>query len=139
MPSFPGSITSKLPRAGTTIFTVMSAMANEFGAINLSQGFPDFPADAALMDSVHAAMKSGHNQYAPMPGILPLREALAEKMESLYGVQYDPDKEVTVTSGGTEALFAAITSMVRPGDEVIVFEPAYDCYVPAIELAGGIP
>jgi len=139
MPEFTGTFASKLPRSGTTIFTVMSALANECGAINLSQGFPNFPASTDLIDLVTKAMKAGYNQYAPMAGILPLREVIAEKMQDLYGAAYHPEKEITVTSGGTQAIYTAITCLVREGDEVVVFEPAYDCYVPAIELAGGVP
>lgn len=139
MPEYTGKLVSKLPHAGTTIFTVMSALANECKAINLSQGFPNFPTHDVLIDSVHHYMKAGFNQYAPMQGILPLREALAEKMHDLYNVQYDAEKEITITAGGTQAIYTAIESIVREGDEVLVFEPAYDCYVPAIELAGGIP
>lgn len=130
---------SKLPTVGTTIFTVMSQLAAEVGALNLSQGFPNFPTDPALIELVTKAMHEGHNQYAPMPGVLALREAIAQKTSALYGASYRPDDEVTITAGATEALFAAITAVVRPGDEVLVFEPAYDAYVPAIELAGGVP
>ncbi|MFM7217592.1 MAG: methionine aminotransferase, partial [Bacteroidota bacterium] len=129
----------KLPRAGTTIFTVMSALANEHNAINLSQGFPDFATYPELVELVNHYMKKGLNQYAPMPGILPLRKAIADKTQALYGVSVDPESEITITSGGTQAIFTAITAMIREGDEVVVIEPAYDCYVPAIELAGGIP
>ncbi|MFM8432775.1 MAG: methionine aminotransferase [Bacteroidota bacterium] len=136
---YPGTISSKLPRVGTTIFTVMSALAQDHGAINLSQGFPDFDGYPELIDLIHSYMKKGMNQYAPMPGILPLRNALAEKMNGLYGCSIDPETEITITSGGTQAIYTAITAMVREGDEVVVIEPAYDCYVPAIELAGGIP
>ncbi|CCH01076.1 aminotransferase class I and II [Fibrella aestuarina BUZ 2] len=130
---------SKLPNVGTTIFTVMSKLAAEVGALNLSQGFPSFAADPALIELVAQAMRDGHNQYAPMPGVASLREAIALKTNTLYGSHYHPDHEVTITSGATEALFAAITAVVQPGDEVLVFEPAYDSYVPAIELAGGHP
>jgi len=139
MPEYTGTFVSKLPRAGTTIFTVMSALAGECGAINLSQGFPNFPASPELIDLVTQSMQAGYNQYAPMAGILPLREVIAEKMQDLYGASYHPEKEITITSGGTQAIYTAITCLVREGDEVLVFEPAYDCYVPAIELAGGIP
>ncbi len=139
MPHFPFLIKSKLPKIGTTIFTVMSSLAAEQKAINLSQGFPDFEASEDLIRLVNEFMKKGMNQYAPMQGILPLREKLAEKTEDLYGISYNPDSEITITSGGTEAIYTAITAIIREGDEVIVFEPAYDCYVPAIELAGGIP
>ncbi|WP_448518425.1 methionine aminotransferase [Rhodoflexus sp.] len=131
------AIQSKLPRVGTTIFTVMSGLAAEYGAINLSQGFPDFGSDEALSDLVYAYMKKGMNQYAPMPGIMPLRERIAEKTEALYGYQLNPETEITVTSGATEALYAAIAAVVRQGDEVIVLEPCYDSYIPAIELNGG--
>ncbi|RAJ97968.1 methionine aminotransferase [Larkinella arboricola] len=134
-----GAFTSKLPWVGTTIFTVMSKLANEAGAINLSQGFPGFDCSPDLVALVEHYLKTGFNQYAPMTGVPALREALAQKTEQLYGVCYHPETEVTVTSGATEALFAAITAVIRPGDEVIVFEPAYDSYVPAIELNGGIP
>jgi methionine aminotransferase len=130
---------SKLPSVGTTIFTVMSRMATELGAINLSQGFPDFDCDPELIETVARHMRSGRNQYAPMQGVLPLREAIAAKYEHYYGRRYDPDMEVTVTSGGTEAIFDAVAAVVRAGDEVIVLEPCYDSYVPAIELSGGIP
>jgi methionine aminotransferase len=130
---------SKLPSVGTTIFTVMSRLAAEVGAINLSQGFPDFDCDPELVETVARYMRTAHNQYAPMQGVLPLREAIAAKYEHYCGRRYDPDTEVTVTSGGTEAIFDAVAAVVRPGDEVIVFEPCYDSYVPAIELSGGIP
>jgi methionine transaminase len=132
-------LTSKLPSVGTTIFTVMSKLAADTGAINLSQGFPDFDCDPALVDAVARHMREGRNQYAPMQGVPALREAIAAKYEELYGVRYDPGSEVTVTSGGTEALFDAVAAVVHPGDEVIVFEPCYDSYVPAIELSGGVP
>lgn len=128
---------SKLPQVGTTIFTVMSQLAAQHQAINLSQGFPDFDGPQALLDRVTHYLNSGANQYAPMIGVEPLREAICEKIASLYGVMYDPTTEVTVTSGATEALFAAISAVVRPGDEVIVFDPAYDSYEPAITLNGG--
>ena len=132
-------IESKLPSVGTTIFTVMSRLAADLGAINLSQGFPDFDCDPELVEAVARHMRAGRNQYAPMQGVLPLREAIAAKYETLYGRRYDPDTEVTVTSGGTEAIFNAVAAVVRPGDEAIVLEPCYDSYVPAIELSGGIP
>jgi methionine aminotransferase len=130
---------SKLPHVGTTIFTVMSKLAAEHNAINLSQGFPGFDCSPELVSLVERYLRKGFNQYAPMTGVPALREILAQKTADLYGVTYDPETEITVTSGATEALFAAITAVVRPGDEVIVFEPAYDSYVPAIELNGGIP
>ncbi|MGB0127839.1 MAG: pyridoxal phosphate-dependent aminotransferase [Rhodocyclaceae bacterium] len=136
---FPARITSRLPDVGTTIFTVMSRLAQEHGAINLSQGFPDFSAPQALFDAVAQQMAAGHNQYAPMTGAAPLREAIAGKIETLYGVQYDAETEITVTAGATQAIFSAVAALVRPGDEVIVFEPVYDSYVPAIVLNGGTP
>lgn len=139
MPEFKGNIRSKLPKAGTTIFSIMSGLANEVGAINLSQGFPGFPVSEKLISLYHDALRSGHNQYAPMPGIFPLRECIAEKMEDLYSCKYNPDTEVTITAGGTQALYTAISALIHEGDEVIVLEPSYDSYVPAILLAGGIP
>ena len=135
----PLHLPSKLPSVGTTIFTVMSGLAAETGAINLSQGFPDFDCDPALVDAVAGHMRAGRNQYAPMPGVLALREAIASKYEHFHGRRYDPESEVTVTSGGTEAIFNAVNAIVRPGDEAIVLEPCYDSYVPAIELSGGTP
>jgi methionine aminotransferase len=138
-PIQPIALRSKLPRVGTTIFTVMSKLAQEHGAINLSQGFPDFPIDEALIDLVHAAMKAGHNQYAPMPGLPALREAIAAKVGRLYGFTYDPGTEVTVTAGGTQAIFTTLGAIVRPGDEVIIVDPAYDCYAPTVDLFGGSP
>jgi len=132
-------IESKLPSVGTTIFTVMSRLAADLGAINLSQGFPDFDCDPALVDAVASHMRSGKNQYAPMQGVLRLREAIAAKYEHYHGRRYDPETEVTVTSGGTEAIFDAVAATVRAGDEVIVLEPCYDSYVPAIELSGAAP
>lgn len=136
---FNGTITSKLPWAGTTIFTVMSALAAEHHAINLSQGFPNFETSGELIDLVHHYMKKGMNQYAPMQGILPLRKTIADKVQALYGCNVDPESEITVTSGGTQAIYTAIAALIHEGDEVIVIEPAYDSYVPAIELAGGKP
>ncbi len=133
----PVRLESKLPGVGTTIFTVMSRMASELGAINLSQGFPDFDCDPALVEAVARHMRAGRNQYAPMPGVLPLREAIAAKYTRLHQRDYDPDTEVTVTSGGTEAIFAAVAAVLHPGDEAIVLEPCYDSYVPAIQLSGG--
>jgi len=131
-------IISKLPQVGTTIFTVMSAVAAEVGAINLSQGFPDFETSPELIKLVNNAMKKGHNQYAPMPGVMALREGIAKKTEKLYGAIYNPDTEITITAGGTQAIFTAITATINPNDEVIIFEPAFDCYAPAIKLAGGV-
>jgi hypothetical protein len=135
----PMTISSKLPDVGTTIFSVMSALAAEHGAINLSQGFPDFDTPPALIDRVATHMRDGRNQYAPMQGVALLRERIAAKVADLYGNPVDPETEITVTSGATEALYAAITAVVRPGDEVVVFEPAFDSYVPAIRLNGGTP
>jgi methionine transaminase len=132
-------IDSKLPNVGTTIFTVMSRLALERGAINLSQGFPDFDCDPALVETVARHMREGRNQYAPMQGVPALREAIAAKFAALHGRRYDPESEITVTSGGTEAIFDAIAAIVRPGDEVIVFEPCYDSYIPAIQINGGTP
>lgn len=137
MPTYNGTIASKLPRAGTTIFSVMSKMAADHNAINLSQGFPDFECPPDLVEEVNKAMKAGHNQYAPMPGLMLLRERIAEKTEGLYGAKYDPETEITVTAGATQAIYTAIAATIREGDEVIIFEPAYDCYEPAIELNGG--
>ena len=128
---------SRLPTVGTTIFTVMSRLANEHGAINLSQGFPDFSPPALLPARVTHHMQAGANQYPPMAGVLPLREAIAEKLKRLYGARYDVETEITVTAGATQAIFTAIAACVRPGDEVVVFAPVYDSYLPAIELQGG--
>lgn len=136
MPSYPYALESRLPKVGTTIFTVMSGLAQACGAINLSQGFPDFNAEPELFERVHHWMRAGHNQYAPMPGVMALREAVVAKVAALYGKAYDPEREVTITAGATQALLTTITAFVRPGDEVIIFEPAYDAYAPAIELNG---
>ena len=134
----PIELRSRLPRVGTTIFTVMSKLAAERGAINLSQGFPDFDCDPELVDAVARHMREGRNQYAPMPGVPRLRDAISATYQRRHGRAYDPDTEITVTSGGTEALFDAIAAVLHPGDEAIVLEPCYDSYVPAIELNGGI-
>ena len=128
---------SRLPKVGTTIFTVMSALAAERGAVNLGQGFPDFDCDPRLADAVADAMRRGLNQYPPMAGVPALRGVIADKIARLYGARYDRDHEITVTAGATQAIFSAILAIVRPGDEVIVIEPVYDSYVPNIELAGG--
>ena len=128
---------SKLPSVGTTIFTVMSKLAADLGAINLSQGFPDFDCDPALVEAVAQHMREGRNQYAPMQGVPALRAGDRGASTSALRRRYDPETEVTVTSGGTEAIFDAVAAVVRPGDEVIVLEPCYDSYVPAIELNGG--
>jgi methionine aminotransferase len=127
---------SKLPHVGTTIFTVMSKLAAEHGALNLGQGFPGFPMDHRLCDLVHAEMKANRNQYAPMPGVPELRALLANKMKTAYGFAYDPESEITITAGGTQAIFSIIAALVHPGDEVLSFAPAYDCYAPAVELQG---
>ncbi|OLY90988.1 2-keto-4-methylthiobutyrate aminotransferase apoenzyme [Cnuella takakiae] len=127
---------SKLPNVGTTIFTVMSVLANEHKAINLGQGFPDFPMSEELTGLVCAAMRDGYNQYAHMNGYMPLREGLAAKIEELYGTIVNPDTQITVVPGGTYGLFTAMATILHPGDEVIVFEPAYDCYIPTIEIFG---
>jgi methionine transaminase len=133
------SIQTKLPRVGTTIFTVMSSLAAESGAVNLGQGFPDYPMSEELVALVNAAMKNGFNQYAHMNGLHSLREVLAEKIGYLYGTPVDSDSQITVTPGGTYAIYTALTTVLRPGDEVIVFEPAYDSYIPNIEINGAIP
>ena len=130
-------ITSKLPDIGTTIFTVMGQLAHQHNAVNLSQGFPNFDPDPKLLALVEQALQDNHNQYAPMQGIFSLREAIAEKIASLYGKSYAPESEITVTAGATQAIFTAISAFVGQGDEVIVFKPAYDCYEPAIALQGG--
>ena len=139
MKKFSGNISSKLPKTGTTIFTVMSQLAAEHNAINLSQGFPDFPCSDELLSLVSKHMKMGHNQYAPLQGIAPLREILSDKIEKLYSIKYNPNTEINITAGATQAIYTAITALIHEGDEVIVIEPAYDCYVPAIQLNGGIP
>ena len=133
-PVFP----SRLPQVGTTIFSTMSALATEHGAVNLGQGFPDFDCDPALVDAVTRAMQSGHNQYPPMPGVPALRQAVAAKIEALHARQYCANSEITITAGATQAILTAILACVQPGDEVIVLEPCYDSYVPNIELAGGV-
>jgi methionine transaminase len=135
MPALP----SKLPPGGTTIFSVMSALATQHQAVNLGQGFPDFGADPALLQALTDAMAAGHNQYPPMPGVTALREAIATKLQALYGHRYDPDTDITVTVGGTQGLATAFQACVGAGDEVIVIEPAYDSYDPAIRMAGGVP
>jgi methionine aminotransferase len=132
------SIISKLPQVGTTIFTTMSALAAEVGAINLSQGFPDYDCSPELMELVNKAMKDGHNQYAPMAGVKSLREQIANKTKKLYNADYDPDTEITVTAGGTQAIFTAITAVIHPNDEVIVFEPALIAMPLLLSWLGGI-
>jgi methionine transaminase len=135
----PFPIRSKLPATGTSIFSVMSALAHEHGAVNLGQGFPDYAIDPLLIDLVTAAMRAGHNQYPLSPGVMALREAIAAKVHRLYGRTYDPGNEVTVTTGATQGIFTTIQALAHAGDEVIVFEPAYDSYIPAIRLAGATP
>jgi methionine transaminase len=132
------NIQSKLPNAGTTIFSVMSALAREHNAINLSQGFPDFGCSDQLLELAMNYMKKGFNQYAPMPGTLQLREQIAEMIETCYGKMYSAETEITITAGATQGLYTAIAAFIRPGEEVIIFEPAYDCYQPVIELHGGV-
>jgi methionine transaminase len=139
MPSFPRPIASKLPNVGTTIFTVMSRLAQEHGAINLSQGFPDFDCAKELRDLVTKYINAGLNQYPPMAGVPQLRERVAEKGGALYGTRYDPEHEVTIVPGATYGIYTALATLVRPGDEVILFEPAYDSYAPSIEVNGGVP
>src|SRR5688572_28652081 len=139
MPHYSGRIASKLPNVGTTIFTVMSRLAAEHNAINLSQGFPDFDCARELRDLVTKYMNAGLNQYPPMAGVMRLRERIAEKAESLYGARYDPEHEVTVVPGATYGIYTALATLVRPGDEVVVLEPTYDSYVPGIEVNGGVP
>lgn len=130
------NITSKLPRVGTTIFTIMSRRAAELGAINLGQGFPDYDMDPRLAELIYEAMRAGHNQYAPMPGLPALREVIAARLAARHQAAFDPEREITVTLGATEAIFSTVQALVGPGEEAIVFDPAYDSYEPAIELAG---
>lgn len=138
MTVFSGAIKSKLPRTGTSIFAVMSQLAGEHHAINLSQGFPDFEVSPELIGLINHYMKMGRNQYAPMTGIPLLRERISEKVEKAYGVKYDPDKEVNIVAGATQGIYTTVAAMIREDDEVIVFEPAYDSYAPAVQLSGGI-
>jgi len=137
MPSHKLQIQSKLPNVPVSIFAVMSGLAQEQNALNLSQGFPNFESDSKLIDLVSKAMNDGMNQYAPMPGTLSLRKAISKKMELLYGASYSPESEITITAGATQAIFTAIAATVKKNDEVIIFKPAYDCYEPTIELFGG--
>ena len=139
MPEFKRHLKSKLPGVGTSIFAVMSKLAIDHNAINLSQGYPNFETSRELKKMVYDAMLDGKNQYAPMPGIYSLREMICEKTEALHGVRYDPDTEVTVTAGATQAIFTAISAVVSAGDEVIIFKPAYDCYEPTVKMLGGVP
>lgn len=132
-------IRSKVPNIKTSVFAVMSAMAQEYNAINLSQGFPNFEISEALIKLVNKSMLAGHNQYAPMPGVFALREKLSEKTEKLYGKKYNPETEITITAGGTQALHSTISTIIQDGDEVIIFEPAYDSYAPVVKLNGGRP
>ena len=136
---FTPSIHSKLPQVGTTIFSVMSSLANQHQAINLGQGFPDYPMSEELISKVNEVMQKGWNQYVPMQGYLPLREVLAEKIADLYGAVVSADTQITITPGGTYAIYTALTTVLQPGDEVIVFEPAYDSYIPNIEINGAVP
>lgn len=139
MPTYRANIESKLPGSGTSIFAVMSKLAFEHEAINLSQGYPDFPTSPELIELVHQSMREGYNQYAPMPGIYSLREAIAEKLERLYGTLYDVENEITITAGATQAIYTAISAVIRQGDEVILFAPAYDSYAPSVTANGGVP
>lgn len=132
------NIESKLPQVGTTIFTVMSQLATQYNAVNLSQGFPDYECSTELMDLVDHYLKAGYNQYAPMAGLMTLRERIVEKQEKLHQALYHPETEITITAGGTQALFASIACIIRPEDEVIIFEPSYDSYAPAVRLFGGV-
>ena len=132
------AVASRLPQVGTTIFTVMSALAQQHNAVNLGQGFPDFECDPKLLDAVDAAMRAGHNQYPPMAGVPALRDAVATKMAALYDHRYDPDTEITITAGATQAILTIVLAVVHPGDEVIVLDPCYDSYAPNITLAGGV-
>ncbi len=138
MELFQGSITTKLPQTGTSIFAVMSKLASDNNAVNLSQGFPDFPISEELIDLVNHFMKAGYNQYAPMPGVPSLRNALSEMFKNNHGASYNPETEITITAGATQAIFAAISAFVTKDDEVIIFEPAYDCYAPSIIVNGGM-
>jgi len=138
MESFNGSVPSKLPQTETSIFAVMSQLADDYKAINLSQGFPDFPISEALIDLVYYYMRKGYNQYAPMPGVLPLRKAISKMFQKNYGIHYDPASEINVTAGATQALFSAISAFIKEGDEAVIFEPAYDSYAPAVKINGGM-
>lgn len=129
---------SKLPQTQTSIFSKMSALANKYQAVNLSQGFPDYDLDPTLIKLVNQEMKNGNNQYAPMPGILSLREKISEKTEALHNSYYSPETEITITAGGTQAIYTAIATVIKPNDEAIIFEPAYDCYAPVVKTFGGL-
>ncbi|NNK76488.1 MAG: methionine aminotransferase [Maribacter sp.] len=139
MPNYPHKISSKLPHVKTTIFTTVGLMAKKYKATNLSQGFPNFEPDQHLLDLVTKALNEGHNQYAPMAGLPKLREVIAHKITTLHHRKYDPESEITITIGASQAIFTAVTAFIGKGDEVIVFKPAYDCYEPAITVNGGIP
>jgi len=139
MPNYPYKIKSKLPNVKTTIFTTVGKMAKQYDAINLSQGFPNFQPDQHLLDLVTKALNEGHNQYAHMAGLPELREIISTKIQTLHNRSYNPETEITVTNGASQAIFTAVTAFVESGDEVIVFKPAYDCYEPAIEVNNGIP
>src|SRR6185295_14012465 len=132
-------INSKLPNVGTTIFTVMSGLANQHNAINLGQGFPDYQMNEELMKKVSEVMQKGWNQYVPMQGYMPLRESIADKVEYLYKTKIDPGTQITITPGGTYAIYTALTTILQPGDEVIIFEPGYDSYIPNVEINGAVP
>src|SRR6185436_17834067 len=132
-------INSKLPNVGTTIFTVMSGLASQYNAINLGQGFPDYQMNEELLNKVSEVMQKGWNQYVPMQGYMPLRESIAEKVEFLYQTKIDPGTQVTITPGGTYAIYTALTTILQPGDEVIIFEPGYDSYIPNVEINGAVP
>jgi len=133
------SIQSKLPNSTTSIFTVMSGLSNQHNAINLGQGFPDYQMSEELMNNVYEVMQKGFNQYVPMQGYMPLRESIAAKVEFLYSIKINPDTDITIIPGGTYAIYTALTTVLQPGDEVIVFEPAYDSYIPNIEINGAVP
>ena len=133
------NITSKLPNVGTTIFTIMSGLAAKLNAVNLGQGYPDYSMNPELVALVNEAMKKDYNQYVPMQGYMPLRESLAEKIEYLYDANINPDTQITITPGGTYAIYTALTTVLQPGDEVIIFQPCYDSYIPNVEINGGIP
>lgn len=133
------SVVSRLPRVGTNIFTVMSGLANQYNAINLGQGFPDYQMSETLINKVSEVMHKGWNQYVPMQGYMPLRESIAEKAAFLYGARISPDTQITITPGGTYAIYTALTTVLQPGDEVIIFEPAYDSYIPNVEINGAVP
>lgn len=137
MPEYKSPIHSKLPKVGLTIFSKMSQLANAYKAINLSQGFPDFNCHPRLVELVHKSMINGQNQYAPMGGVMSLRERIAEKTEAMYTIKYNPEDEITITAGATQAIYTAIAVIINEGDEVLIFTPAYDCYEPAVELSGG--